>query len=104
MARGKRWYSDCVRHFLAFYVSTMEIGTQPKFKNEAEKTNWVSCHVVVSKLSTHDQELVREIYGQGDTIADNIYRMSIAKRMSQGPLWNLVDTLEYEIAGARGLI
>ena len=104
MARGKRWYSDCVRHFLAFYVSTMDVGTQPKFKNEAEKANWLSCYLVVSVLSPQDQELVAELYRRGDTLADNIYQMATVKQMPQGPLWNLVDTLEYKIAQKRGLI
>lgn len=100
----KRHYSEFVRYCLRKYVDTLEIGTAPKFDTEIERDNWLSCHNVVSNLSTANQQLVQQLYCQGDTLPDKIYRISQAKRMTQGPLWKLVDEVEYGIAKQRGLI
>lgn len=100
----KRHYSDFVRYCLRKYVETLEIGTAPKFDTEIEKVNWLSCHNVVTKLSASNQQLVQKLYGPGDTLPDKIYRISQARRMSQAPLWKLVDEVEYSIAKQRGMI
>lgn len=100
----KRHYSDFVRYCLRKYVETIEIGTAPKFDTEIEKLNWVSCHNVVSKLSPSNQQLVQQLYGPGDTLPDKIYRISVARRTTQAPLWKLVDEVEYSIAKQRGMI
>ena len=100
----KRHYSDCVRYFLSQYISTLDIGTTPKFKNEAEKTNWLACHQVLATLAPNDVKLVCDIYRKGDTVADNIYRIATTRRTSQGYYWKLVDDVEYKIAQKRGLL
>lgn len=100
----KRWYSDCVRHFLTLYIDDMEVGTLPKFKNSVEKENWMACHTVMSSLDPEDVQLVIEMYRRGDTLADNIYKLSTAKKTSQRTFWNLADDIEYKIAQKRGLI
>ena len=100
----KRHYSEFVRYCLRNYVATLEIGTAPKFDTEIEKLNWLSCHDVVSKLSAGNQKLVQNLYGPGDTLPDKVYRISQARRMSQAPLWKLVDDIEYQIAKQRGMI
>ena len=100
----RRHYSECVRYFLSQYISTLDIGTTPQFKNEAEKTNWLACHQVLATLDPHDLKLVCTIYRKGDTVADNIYRLASARRVSQGYYWKLVDDIEYKIAQKRGLI
>lgn len=100
----RRWYSECVRHFLAFYVSTLEVGTCPKFRTTSEKINWMACDAVVKTLDPQDQALVRELYRQGDTMADKIFQIAKDRKSSQGHLWNLVDDLEQKIAKERGLL
>ena len=100
----KRHYSDCVRYFLAQYISTIDVGTAPKFKSEAEKVNWLACNAVLTRLDHHDLKLVYDIYRKGDTVADNIYRLASARKVSQGYYWKLVDDIEYKIAQKRGLI
>ena len=100
----KRHYSNFVRHCLRKYVATLEIGTAPKFNSEIEKANWLSCHSVVSALSADNQRLVLNLYGPGDTIPDKIYHIAQARKMSQAPLWKLVDDVEYKIAKKRGLV
>lgn len=100
----RRHYSECIRYFLTQYISTLDIGTSPKFKNEAEKTNWLACHEVLSTLDPQDLKLVCTIYRKGDTVADKIYQLASARRVSQGYYWKLVDDIEYKIAQKRGLI
>ena len=100
----KRWYSECVRHFLAEYVPSIEIGSCPKFKSEAEKTNWVACHEVLKTLHPKDLELVAEMYRRGDTLADKIYFLASTRNTSQRDFWRLADDVEYRIAKKRGLI
>jgi hypothetical protein len=85
-------------------VTTLEIGTAPRFDTEIDRTNWLSCHEVVSKLSASDQRLVQKLYGPGDTLSDKVYGIAQARRMSQGPLWKLIDDIEYKIAKQRGMI
>ena len=100
----KRWYSDCVRHYLMLYLSDMEVGTPPKFKNTIEKEDWMACHSVMSALDPEDAQLVTEMYRRGDTLADNIYKLATARKTSQRTYWNLADDIEYKIAKKRGLI
>ena len=100
----KRHFSDYVRHCLRFYVSTLEVGSQPKFKNNIEKANWMCCHEVLSKLEPDDLKMVQELYTRGDTMADKIYTISKEMRISQSYIWSLVDDIEYKVAQKRGLI
>ena len=100
----KRGYSDCVRHYLMLYLSDMEVGTPPKFKNTIEKDDWMACHSVMSALDQEDAQLVTEMYRRGDTLADNIYKLATARKTSQRTYWNLADDIEYKIAKKRGLI
>jgi hypothetical protein len=93
-----------VRYCLRKYVETLDVGTAPRFATEIDKLNWVSCHDVVSKLSSSEQQLVQYLYGPGDTLPDKIYHIAQAKRTTQGPLWKLVDEVEYSIAKQRGMI
>ena len=100
----KRHYSECVRYFLTQYISTLDASSAPEFRSEAEKTNWLACHEVLATLNPHDLKLVCDIYRKGDTVADNIYNIATARRVSQGYFWKLVDDVEYKIAQKRGLI
>ena len=100
----KRYYREFVRHCLSYYVSTLEIGTSPKFKSAADRANWVSCQAVAINLDPDDLALMCEIYGPGDTIPDKIYHLSKARRQSQSYLWGFVEELEYKVAKKRGLI
>ena len=100
----KRWYSECVRHLLAEYIQTCDIGTSPKFNNEAERINWLACHEVMTTLSQKDFEIVVEMYRRGDTLADKIFSLATARRTSQRYFWNLADDVEYRIAKKRDLI
>lgn len=100
----KRHYSEFVRYCLRFYIATLEVGTAPKFKTAADRTNWVCCHAVVENLDSKDLEFVKQLYSPGDTVPDKIYGLARENKIPQTYLWNLMDDLEYTIAQKRGLI
>ena len=97
-------YTELVRHYLRFYVSTLEVGTAPKFRHPIEKNDWMSCHEVVQKLDPEEIELVKELYCPGDTIPDRVYAMARSRKAPQGYLWSFIEELESKIAKTRGLI
>ena len=100
----KRYYADYVRHCLRFYAMTLDVGTSPRFNTEVDKNNWVACHAVVKNLDHKTIEIVREIYGPGDTIPDKIYHLSKTLGLTQDYIWNIVNTLERNVAKKRGLL
>ena len=100
----KQWYSECVRHLMRNYIDTLDVGTPPKFKGPADKANWLACNEAMATLDPQDVKLICNLYRRGDTLADNIYRLATARRMSQGYFWRLVDDIEYKVAKNRGLI
>ena len=82
----------------------MDVGSQPKFKNNVEKTNWMCCHEVLGNFEADDLAMVKELYTKGDTMADKIYNLAKEKRISQSYIWSLADDVEYKIAQKRGLV
>ncbi len=103
---NKAYYSEFVRHCLRHYVKTLDEGKggHPIFTNDAERANWSACYNVLKDYSDKDMDIISQLYSPGDTIADRIFMLSQAKRVSQGAFWNLVGTTEKKIAKARGLI
>ena len=100
----KRYYADYVRHCLRFYVMTLDVGTSPKFNTEVDKNNWVACQAATKNIDDKTMEIVREIYGPGDTIPDKIYNLSKTLNVSQDSIWHIVNTLERNVAKKRGLL
>ena len=100
----KRYYADYVRHCLRFYVMTLDVGTAPRFHTEVDKNNWAACHAVVKNLDDKTVEIVREIYSPGDTIPDKIYHIAKDWNVHQDSIWNIVNTLERNVAKKRGLL
>ena len=102
----KPFYSEFVRHCLRYYIMTLDEGKggHPVFKSDADKENWSACYHVLKDYSQRDMDIIAEMYRPGDTIADKIYLMAKAKRVSQATLWNLVNATERKIAKMRGLI
>lgn len=100
----KRYYADYVRHCLRFYVMTMDMGTSPRFNTEVDRNNWAACHAAMRKFDNNTLDIVREIYGPGDTIPDKIYNIAKRLRVDQDSIWNIVNALERDVAKKRGLL
>lgn len=98
------YYSEFVRHCLRFYVTTLDVGSCPKFNTEVEKNNWVACHRAMKNVSPEDLEIIKEIYSPGDTIPDKIYNLSKELKVSQGDISVMIGKLERDVAKKRGLL
>lgn len=97
-------YTEYVRHCLRFYVSTIDIGTTPRFDNEVERNNWAACYHATKNMSPKNLEIIKEIYSPGDTFSDKIYHLSNALRVPQGEISVMLGKLEKDVAKKRGLI
>lgn len=97
----KNYYSDYIRHCLRFYVRHPLPAT---FRSDVDRQNWMACHLCIQSLNKDQQETIREIYGTGDTIADNIYHRSQNTGTQQDSIWKLVHDIERQIAQRRGLV
>lgn len=97
-------YTEYVRHCLRFYVTTMDIGTTPRFDNEVEKNNWAACYHATKNMSPKNLEIIKEIYSPGDTIPDKIYHLSKQMKVPQGEISVMLGKLEKDVAKKRGLI
>jgi hypothetical protein len=96
----KTFYSEFARHCIRFYVR----HPNPQFRNDTEKLNWCAGENAIGEFSEWEQEVLRAIFLEGDTLADNIYQFSESGGISQDRIWRLVNNLERKIANIRGLI
>lgn len=102
----RAYYSEYVRHCLRYYVTTLDDGRggHPQFKSDVDKNNWAACHMVVRNFDDKTIDIVREIYSPGDTIPDKIYHLAKELKVSQDSIWNIINTLERNVAKKRGLL
>ena len=97
----KPFYTDYVRHALRFYSRNL---SQPKFKKEADKENWLACHEVINAYSDRDKDILVYVYGSYDTLADNVYTISKKYSINQSIIWDEMKEFERKIAERRGLL
>ena len=102
----KPHYSEFVRHCLRYYIKTLDEGKGglPMFNSDAEREDWSACYQALKDYSEADMDTISQLYRPGDTIADKIYMLSKAKRVSQDYFWGLISRVEREVAKKRGLI
>lgn len=96
----KTFYSEYVQHCMRFYARY----PHPEYRSEADKLNWNACDSAMKCFNEKDKEILLTIYREGDTIPDNIYKLSTEKNIKQDNLWKLVNVLERKVAKRRGLM
>lgn len=96
----RTFYSDYIQHCMRFYAR----HPHPKFRSDADKQNWYACENALKSFSDSDREILLFIYREGDTISDNVCRVSVDKNIKQDSIWALIDDLGRKIAKRRGLI
>lgn len=96
----RTYYSDYIQHCMRFYAR----HTNPKFRSDADKQNWYACEHALKGFTDADRDILLFIYREGDTILDNVYRVSVQKNIKQDKIWALVNELERKIAKRRSLI
>lgn len=103
---AKPFYADYVNHMLRFYARTVRSGDVMRliFKSEIDELNWLSVIKVLYNLPERDKNIIIEVFGRGDTLADNIYEVSKELAINQDTIWSLVSKVTKKIAKERGLI
>lgn len=103
---AKPFYADYVNHMLRFYARNVQSGDvmRLKFKSEVDKLNWRSVNRVLHNLPERDKDIIIEVFGRGDTLADNIYEVSKELVINQDIVWTLVSKVTNKIAKDRKLI
>lgn len=103
---AKPFYADYINHMLRFYARNVQSGdvVRLKFKSEVDKLNWRSVNRVLHNLPERDKDIIIEVFGRGDTLADNIYEVSKELVINQDIVWTLVSKVTNKIAKDRKLI
>lgn len=98
---NRPYYSEYVRHCLRFYTRNSQLSS---FKTEADRNNWFACATVIKGYSDRDRDIIVEVYGGYDTLADNVYESAKKHDINQAIIWDLMKELERKIAKRRGLM
>ena len=96
----RTYYSDYIQHCMRFYAR----HPNPKFRSDADKQNWYACEHALKGFTDADRDILLFIYREGNTIPDNVYRVSVQKNIKQDKIRALVNVLEHKIAKRRSLI
>lgn len=98
---NRPFYSEYVRHCLRFYTRNPNLR---HFKSDADKNNWFACDSVFKTYSERDREILTKVYGEYDTLSDNVYMVSFKFDIEQHIVWDMMKEVERKIAKRRGLM
>lgn len=96
----RTYYSEYIRHCMRFYAR----HPHPKFHSDADKLNWNACDSAMRSFTDSEKDILMTVYREGDTIPDNIYKVSVNRNIKQDSVWKLVNELERKVAKRRNLI
>lgn len=96
----KTFYSEYVQHCMRFYARY----PRPVYRSDADKLNWNACNDAIKGYTDAEKDLILAIYRGGDTIPDNIYKVSVERHIKQDGLWKLINSVERKVAKRRGLL
>lgn len=98
---SRAFYSEYVRHCLRFYARNLDIS---HFNTKVDKDNWYSCDSVIKRCSDRDRDIIIAVYGNFDTLADNVYEAAQKHNIPQEIIWDMMKDIERKIAKKRELI
>ena len=75
-----------------------------RFRSEADEKNWNACHETITEYSDKDRDILATVYGERDTLADNVYETAKKHGINQAIIWDMLKVVEKEVATRRGLI
>ena len=94
-------YTLYVRHAMRFYSHYPNITN---FRSEADRLNWYACHSVIQGYSAVNKDILLSVYGERDTLGDNVYNVSKRYGIHQDGVWLMMREFERELAIERGLL
>jgi len=77
---------------------------RPKFRSDADKQNWNACDNALKGFTDKERDILMAVYREGDTIPDNVYKLSVDRNIKQDTIWKLINELERKVAKRRNLI
>lgn len=99
---AKTYYADYVNHILRFYF---RYDRNNGFKNDIDKTNYISADKVVQKLSDTEKELLSVIYKHDSiNLVDSVKVASVRFREDPVKIWSLISATTTKIAKERKLL
>lgn len=98
---NRPFYSEYVRHCLRFYSRNLE---SRQFKTDIDKDNWLSCENVLKSYSERDRDIIVSVYGNFDTLADNVYEVAKKYSINQAIIWDMLKDVERKVAKRRRLL
>ena len=93
-------YTQYVRHAMRFYSRYQDITD---FRSETDRANWEACHRAMQEYSPVSKNIFLYVYGERDTLEDNVYTASKQYGLPQDSVWDLVRRFEHSVAVERGL-
>ena len=94
-------YAPYVRHAMRFYSRYLRMKD---FKSEVDKANWSACHRAIQEYSATDKDILVCVYGERDTLGDNVYNISKRYGVHQDVVWEMMREFERKVAIERGLL
>lgn len=96
----RTFYSEYVQHCMRFYARHPRV----KFRSDADKQNWNACDNALKGFTDKERDILMAVYREGDTIPDNVYKLSVDRNIKQDTIWKLINELELKVAKRRNLI
>lgn len=93
-------YTLYVRHCMRFYTRYPRII---RFRSEKDRLNWQACHRAMLDYTPLEKDILAGIYGERDTLEDNVYNVSKRYGIHQDALWEMMREFERKVASERGL-
>lgn len=100
MGRVRPPYADYVKFCMKFYARNRIV---PQYRNTIEKYNWKACHIALEPYSDRDKSILIYVYGEFDTISENVYAAAKKYQIDQSVIWDMMKKFEREVAVLRGL-
>lgn len=94
-------YTAYVRHAMRFYASYPNTKV---FRSESDRANWQACHRALRAYPPISQQILMYVYGERDTLGDNVYNASKLHSVHQDTVWEMMREFERRIAMERGLL
>lgn len=97
---NKPCYTEYVRHAMRFYSRYLN---WTHFKSKVDELNWFACHRAIADYSIRDKDILVYVYGEFDTIPDNVYAIANKYHIHQNIIWDMMKDFERKVAVERGL-
>ena len=94
-------YTPYVRHAARFYSRYLHVKV---FKSDVDRLNWEACHRAIQEYSPADKDILVCVYGERDTLGDNVYNVSRRYGVYQDVVWEMMREFERKVAVERGLV